>query len=304
MTRSLELAARTSRVVLLPEIGGAIGTFTCNDRPVLRPTPGDAITAEDVRRTACYPLVPYSNRIRDASLTFEGRRYELARNFGDHPHSIHGVGWQRTWTIEASSATHATLSFEHRDDASAWPWSFRAQQSFSLASDDDRHASLIVTLTVENTSDAPFPFGLGWHPFFPRDATTTLEFAAAHVWRNDATQLPIDRIDAEGPWSFDAPHMLGEETIDNVFVDWPGRATLRSPDHGIVTTIEADSACTCLIVYAPAGRDFVAIEPATHETDAFNRAAAGASQTGVRVLAPGGAYSCTMRLTASTEKTK
>jgi aldose 1-epimerase len=50
-------------------------------------------------------------------------------------------------------------------------------------------------------------------------------------------------------------------------------------------------------VYAPPGRGFVAVEPVTHQTDAFNRAAAGAPDTGTRILAPGQSFSCTMRLT-------
>jgi aldose 1-epimerase len=66
-----------------------------------------------------------------------------------------------------------------------------------------------------------------------------------------------------------------------------------------VTAIEADSTCERLVVYAPAGCDFVAVEPVTHETDAFNRTATGAQGTGMRMLAPGAAYSCTMRIAAT-----
>ena len=66
-----------------------------------------------------------------------------------------------------------------------------------------------------------------------------------------------------------------------------------------MTTIEADSTCDRLVVYAPTGCDFVAVEPVTHETDAFNRTASGAQGTGMRVLAPGAAYSCTMRIAAA-----
>jgi aldose 1-epimerase len=132
----------------------------------------------------------------------------------------------------------------------------------------------------------------------PRDSTTTLQFRAAALWRNDATELPVDRIAAQSPWSFRDPSPLGDTTIDNVFVGWEGCATVRSA-HDVSVTIDADSACSCLVVYAPAERDFIAIEPVTHETDAFNRAAAGAQTTGMRVLTPGAAYSCTMRIAGS-----
>jgi aldose 1-epimerase len=53
-------------------------------------------------------------------------------------------------------------------------------------------------------------------------------------------------------------------------------------------------------VYVPPGRDFLAFEPVSHMTDAFNRAARGESRTGMRVLPPGEAFSCTMRIDART----
>jgi aldose 1-epimerase len=64
----------------------------------------------------------------------------------------------------------------------------------------------------------------------------------------------------------------------------------------LTTTLAADCACDRLVVYAPAGRDFIAVEPVTHETDAFNRADGGARATGMRTLRPGQAFSCTMRI--------
>ena len=79
----LQLEAGAARVLLLPAVGGAVGGFTWHDEPVLRPTPDDAITTTEARRTASYPLIPYSNRIRDARLAFSGNVYALGRNFGE-----------------------------------------------------------------------------------------------------------------------------------------------------------------------------------------------------------------------------
>jgi aldose 1-epimerase len=302
VTQRLELTAGAAHVGLLPGLGGSVSAFTLGERAILRSTPDDVFATANVRLTSSYPLVPYSNRIRDACLTFQGRRMSLARNFGASPHAIHGVGWQRAWNVEAATSTSATLTLEHDargDDASAWPWQFRAMQAFDLASSDPHRAVLTATLTVENTGGAAFPFGLGWHPFFPRDPTTTLQFAAARIWINDATEMPAERLDTVGEWSFRAPRTFGDETIDNVFTEWNGAAALVSAQNSVVTTIEADSTCDRLVVYAPAGCDFIAVEPVTNETDAFNRTATGAQETGMRVLAPGAAYSCTMRIAAA-----
>jgi aldose 1-epimerase len=295
---SLDLVADAARVTLLPAAGGAIAAFEWRGRDVLRRMPADAQAAGNVRLAACYPLVPYSNRIRDARLRFGGVDHALARNFGNHPHAIHGVGWQRAWRLERASVSSAVMTLDHGavgDDARGWPWPFRATQSFDLAAHAET-VSLVATLTIVNAGDAPFPFGLGWHPFFPRDASTTLRFDAREVWRNDATQLPVERVAAAGPWNFAAPRDPGDATIDNVFGGWGGAATIHSPARALTATVAADHACDRVVVYAPTARDFIAVEPVTHETDAFNRAEAGARATGARVLRPGAAFSCTMRI--------
>src|SRR5438552_19144770 len=91
----LMLGAGDAQVELAPATGGALAGFTYRGVDVLRPTPADVRAEGNVRGHACYPLVPYSNRIANARLTLDGRAYTLRKNFGEHPHSIHGVGWQR-----------------------------------------------------------------------------------------------------------------------------------------------------------------------------------------------------------------
>jgi aldose 1-epimerase len=285
---SVELAAGDARLVVAPALGGSVARFTWRDRDVLRRAPDRLDT---VRNAACYPLVPYSNRIRDARLTFAGRTYPLARNFGDHPHAIHGLGWQRAWDVIAAEEHRVQLELVHGAADDAWPWPFRAVQTFELA-----ERALHATLLIESRADEPFPFGLGWHPFFPKSPRTELRFVAQSVWRNDATQIPVERVAVPAPWRFDETRPLDDVVLDQVFNGWTGSALLAQPERGLSVALSADRACGRFVVYAPAQRDFVALEPVTHETDAFNRAAAGAADTGMRLLPPRAAFSCTMRL--------
>jgi aldose 1-epimerase len=321
MDSPVAIAAGDALLHVAPAIGGAITGFTWRGAPVLRPTAAAAVEAGDVRACGGYPLVPYSNRIRDATLRFEGVRYTLARNFGDHPHAIHGVGWQRAWRIATQAADSIQLVLRHdgAKDPAGWPWSFEARHTLALSTRDTGSCTLHATLTIVSLADAPFPFGLGWHPFFPKVSGSRLRFDASSVWRNDATQLPVallpvkalasaspgDRSAAAGApaspredrFDFSGGRSLRGVVLDSVFNGWNGLARLEQPD--MTVAIEADRACGRLVVYAPEGRDFVAIEPVSHETDAFNRAADGTANTGMRVLRPGASFSCTMRLTAA-----
>jgi aldose 1-epimerase len=301
MTDTLLLAAGDARVELAPAIGGAVARFALRDVDVLRPVSDEARSAGNVRGYACYSLVPYSNRIANGEFVFAGRTHALARNFGDHPHSIHGVGWQRPWRVVAQEAASALLAFDHAAtgaDVRAWPWPFRATQSFALAADAAAGATLAMRITIANTGPSPFPFGLGFHPFFPRSAATELAFHADALWETDATQLPTTRIAIPEAKRFDPPRAVGPVALDNVFTGWRGEATLVDRTRRVATAIAADSAASFLVVYVPPSRDFLAVEPVTHMTDAFNRAARSEADTGNRILAAGAAFSCTMRISA------
>lgn len=298
MTATVEIAAGDAELGVAPAIGAAIRRFDHRGRPVMRPTPDDAV---EVGRFACYPLVPYSNRIRAATLRFADHDHALARNFGSHPHAIHGVGWQRPWDLRAAAADTVQLALTHRaTDAparAAWPWSFEAEQTLHLAPRDEG-VVLTATLTIVNRDAVPFPFGLGFHPYFPKHPGSRLRFAAAGMWHTDATIVPTTLATPLPPeLRFEPARSLDGIVLDNVFTGWTGIAELAHPGERPPITIEADASCGRLVVYAPSGRDFVAIEPVTHDTDAFNRAAGGAADTGMRVLAPGQAFSCTMRVT-------
>src|SRR5512144_3354357 len=130
MDDAIALVAGVARIGIAPRVGGAIASFAFDGQDVLRPT---SAGASDVRAHACWPLVPYSNRIAHARLEHAGRVHALARNFNDHPHAIHGVGWQRPWTLAPRDAVRARLVLDHMpagDGALAWPWPFRATQTF------------------------------------------------------------------------------------------------------------------------------------------------------------------------------
>jgi aldose 1-epimerase len=301
---TVELACGAARVALAPDVGGAVAAFDWDAVPVLRPTPRDALEQRDVRRMASYPLVPYSNRIADARLTFNGSQYELARNFGDHPHALHGVGWQRAWQVREANETHAWLELFHDADgvaASAWPWSFEATQFFHLSA-TDRGATLSMRLKIVNHANQPFPFGLGWHPYFRKRPQTTLELACDGVWLTDPTVLPRAHTTVPLEWNFGAARALGTLQVDNVFTGWRGQVLLDDARDPFSLSIAADSACRFVVMYAPPDADFIAIEPVTNMTDAFNHASAGEAATGTRLLPPGGAFSCTMRLTVASRR--
>ena len=264
---------------------------------MLRSTPPEARRAGDVRAHASYPLVPYSNRIEHARLEFAERDIELAKNFGEHPHSIHGVGWQRPWRVVARDEATALIAFDHAAtgaEAGAWPWPFRATQWFGLRT-DDRGATLTAKLSIANTGSAAFPFGLGFHPFFPRTATTALDFEAGPSGKTTTRRFRCAKWRSRRTGAVESCRRRRSRHRQCVYgVDWQRDAS--DPARSFDTRITADRAAGFVVVYAPPARDFVAVEPVTHMTDAFNRAERGEPGTGSRILAAGAGFSCTMQI--------
>ena len=280
----LTLHAGDGSLVLAPEIGGAIVGWTHGSVPLLRRPHPDAILARNPRGLACFPLVPFSNRIAWGRFRWDGHDYALERNFGDHPHTIHGVGWQAAWDVASVSATSAVLTLRHDatgEQARRWPFAFTAEQRFTLTED-----ALNVVLAMTSQHAHPAPAGLGLHPYFPNAGTPTLTFNAAEVWLNGEDALPASRIAVPAEWDHTRGMSIGAASLDNCFTGCDGRAQIAWAGHRHSLSIEADSLFRYLIVYTPPGQDFFCVEPVSHATNAINRMDSVPSD-GLRILGPG-----------------
>ncbi len=292
MTGILRLEAGLLSLELAPRAGGSIAAFRRRALPLMREMPGEAVAACDARAAASYPLVPYSNRIAQGRFAFGGAAHALELNFGDHPHSIHGNGWQRAWMVERATADAATLALEHdpaRDGAGGWPFAWRAEQEFAL---DERGLSL--TIAIQNRDARPFPAGLGLHPFFPVREGTTLRFAAQRVWLNGPDMLPAAEVSVPRNWNFAAARSPRGAGLDNCFAGWTGAAELRWEPEGVGLRMTADPLFGHLVVYTPASGETVAVEPVSNMNDAVNRMDAVPGH-GLRVVAPGERLAGTVR---------
>ncbi len=261
-----------ARLTLLPQVGGAVESFTVGGVDVLRPAaPG----ADDALLTASFSLVPFCNRIPRGRFVFEGREVALPPNLAGHPHTLHGQGWRSAWTVERAAAGEALLSYEHAPDA--WPWAYRAEQRFQLLD-----AGFRAELTVINTGEMAMPAGLGFHPYFPRRPGETLTAANDGVWLIDTEALPT--IHHPGPWEADwasCAAVEGHGLIDHCYTGWDQRAVLRAPGRPD-TVITASADCRWLHVYVPPGEDYLCVEPCASRPNPF-----GEGETGMAVLQPG-----------------
>jgi len=278
----LHLRDDDASVVVTPEYGGAILGWMDDRTPVLRRPVPEAILRGDVRGFGCFPLVPFCNRIAFGRFAWQGRAFDLDRNMGDHPHTIHGVGWQRAWSVRDVSRLATTLTLRHDaagDRARAWPFPFDAALSYELSG-----TRLRIAITVTNRHPGPAPAGIGLHPYFPRVRGVTLQFDAGGVWINGADALPAQHADVPRAWDHANGLPVEQSRLDNCFTAWNRAARIAGIGGGV--TIEAAAAFRHLQVFTPAGDDYFCVEPVSHVPDAINRGDLPPGH-GMHVLQPG-----------------
>ena len=290
----LVLTAGHSRLELVPEVGGAISRLASveDDGDAfdwLRPASAEHVEDRDVGGMSCFPLVPFSNRVADARFTFEGRSIALTPNFPPEPHAIHGFGWQSAWGVAARDDHTATLEYAHHADA--WPFPFLARQHFRLSPD-----LLEITMDVTNVGTERMPVGFGWHPFFVRTPGMRLHAHVDRVWLAGAGHLPERLADVPGSWGLTGGLNPSAVALDSNFTGWDGRVRVDWPDRDAALEMTIEGPFSFLVIYTPPAADYACAEPVSNVIDAFNLAASGRDDTGMRVLVPGARISGTVRL--------
>jgi len=274
---SFELHAGALRLALRPDLGGSIAGLWHREAPILRSVEPAALG--DARRAACFPLVPYSNRLGFRHFRWKGHEYTTQPNFEGSPHSLHGVGWMRAWEMVSSSAVDVVLRLRHEADAD-WPFAFEARQYFTLTPQ-----SMSVQMVFTNLADTAQPVGLGWHPYFPKRSRSRLHIELSDRWDADVAELPIRKVAQPGIDS-DVAHL----DFDNCFEGWRGPARIRDERFSLQLT----SSLPYLVVYTPQQHDYFCVEPVSHVSNAIHMADPAAH--GMKSVAPGESIDAAMKL--------
>jgi len=288
MAELVTLNAGRLRLQLSPSIGGSISAleWLADDCawPILRNCNSPL---QNVLDAACFPLVPYVNRIRGGRFSFRGREIRLKPNMPGDPSPLHGQGWLNAWMVDESDNCRAVFAYHHQ--AGECAWDYEARQEFSL---DERR--LTVRVTCWNRSNDPMPCGLGQHPYFPCGRDTRIDTSVTSAWTIDEHVLPVEKVAAEGRYDLRKRLVCGQD-LDNGFDRWDGLAWMGDPGWPFDLLLSSSAAGFFQLYSPPEGGIFVA-EPVTHANAALNAPESEWPELGMRVLEPGREMSLDMRL--------
>lgn len=269
MTEDVIRLEKSGLKVDVSPLGGAILAAHWHDTPILAPTRAPGLASQMLGAEACFPLVPFGNRIEGNGFHFGGAAYPLTPNTAD-PLVLHGDGWLQRWTIERHELDE--IAFTYRQEASAAsPFAYDATETISL--DDDR---LTLSLSVTNRAAETLPYGLGFHPYFPRTPTTRLITQAERYWSERESHLPGTAGPIPDDLDFSMGATLPDRWLNNAFDGWNGQARIEWPETGTTLCLATDKVFRHFVLYSPsASADFFCFEPMSHRPNAHHAADGG-----------------------------
>lgn len=255
-------------------------------------------------------LFPFPGRLREGKLPFEGKIYQLPLTDSTKENAIHGFTPRNRWRVagmesggESASVTGAfQLDKDLPAELAHWPADFNFEVTYRLFSD-----RLRVEATVENLGSLALPFGLGYHPYFRLPGVADADIGGHYlqanvdeVWESVEVFPTGNRLPVPDSLDFRQPRAIGGSVLDNVLTGVSRSAAklgglvelgvLSHPSSSGRLRVLADPAFRELVLFIPAHRQAVTIEPYTCSADASNLAKRGID-SGWRTIAPGEEWS-------------
>ena len=286
------------QIAVLTEVGATLRAYAAGGVDVVDGFAVDEISPAGRGQV----LAPWPNRLEGGRYAFEGRRGSAPIDEPERGNAIHGLVRWLPWSPTSRTGDAVTLACVLPAQP-AYPWRLELGLEARLSPE-----GLAVTTTATNASDAPAPFGIGFHPYLtvgvPVDGAS-LTLPASRRLLTDERALPIGEEDVDGTaFDFRSARAIGASQLDTCFAglehgdDGRVRARVETGERSI--ELWADEAFAYLQAYTgdtlePVSRRrrAIAIEPMTCPPNALAsgtdllRLEAGATWSGTWGIAPG-----------------
>jgi galactose mutarotase-like enzyme len=180
---------------------------------------------------------------------------------------MHGVPWARlAWEVIEAAPDRLTARLDWRSPEllAVFPFPHLLRIEATLRPD-----GLTIRTTLEAGGEGPVPVSFGFHPYVGLPGVTRAEWRlslpAMRRLELDRNGIPTGEEKEFG--GFDGP--LGDAAFDDGFALLSGAGVFTLAGGGRRVTVEFLSGYAFAQVFAPAGKEFVALEPMTAPTSAL-----------------------------------
>jgi len=293
------LTAGDLRAVFWPGFGMLGASLQYSGQELLRRI-DDLETARQKGNTAGMPLLyPWANRLEALHYRAAGRDVDLdphspLLHLDGHGLAMHGVPWgQLAWQVVKTKqdSLRARLDWKRPDLLAVFPYPHTVEISINISP-----TSVQLQTKVSADLESPVPISFGFHPYFgiPHVARAQwrLQLPAMKKLRLDPRGIPTGAWETYGPFE----SLLGRDSFDDGFalLDEGEVFSLSGGEWKInISFLEGFRYAQ---VFAPADKEFVALEPMTAPANAL------ISREGLRILEPGGRFRASFRIDVHSPK--
>jgi len=255
--------------------GGSLQELVLNNHQIIKDL--SPLTYDDTYASSI--LFPFANRVKDGTYQYSGKTYHLDVNQKEENNALHGLVYNKTFVVvnQETSKEFAslTLLYEEKKGPQGFPYTYTIQLKYVLTP-----TMLELNIEITNTDAKPFPFTLGWHPYFlSRDLSkSSLLFDCNKKTVLDERNItkgisyiePIERL------------QIKDQSFDDCYILNSNEVTFLTPKYTLkLTSTEEDS---FLQIYTPPHKNTLAIEPTTGVSDSLNNG------IGLKILQPNEIY--------------
>lgn len=268
-------SSNTSCAVIVLDQGASLQQLTIKGIPIIE----DLFPLNYTETYASSILFPFANRVKDGVYTFNEQQYQLDTNHKKENNALHGFVFDKTFKIlsENVSDTEAsiTLEYEELQLNQGFPFTYTIQVIYTLKDDE-----LSLNVFVKNTDSKPFPFTIGWHPYFTSKNlhNSVVKFDCSKKVVFDDRLITTDTKD----YLQDENFQIKDQQLDDCFILNSNEIHFLTPAYNL--EIKSSSKDSYLQLYTPPKKNVIAIEPTTGISDSFN------NKIGLQLLEPGKTY--------------
>ncbi|WP_052158250.1 aldose 1-epimerase [Lacinutrix jangbogonensis] len=286
---ALSNATKTSKAKICLSQGGRLSNLVFENIQIL----ANLETSTYKNNYASAILFPFANRIKDGEYTFKNSKYKLDCNEKDKNNAIHGLVYDKTFTCTNKATTSdygsVTLQYKNKSKLEGFPFKFNIELTYTLSK-----CGITLSIKVVNKSKKPFPFTLGWHPYFNslNLNNSSINFKGSKKYLCDSQQIISGKTDLD----FETPFKLNNVKLDDGYPLETNEIDFSTPEYCF--NLRSSSKENFLQLYTPNQPNIIAIEPMTGAADNFN------NKIGLQTLEPNQTYTMKWNMAILTLDTK
>lgn len=271
MPESVKIVSGDAAAELLPDLGCNCVRWRIGEREMLFAPPLGEL-ANRPTRGGIPILFPFPNRIKNGYFVSGGREFQLPKNDSSQQNAIHGFSTRAPWKVTAAGASAKAVFV---CDTDLWPATGKLTIAVHLSENTLRYEAAVTNI---DTKQRPFPFGLGFHPYFVATPDCRVQTLAAQRWQLIDGIPTGRRLPLEGDIDLRDGRLVAGLKLDDVYTDLPKlpiadglieRGRVEYPKKGVLR-VRTSPEFRELVLFTPPHGKAVCLEPYTCPTDAIH----------------------------------